>query len=231
MIRIFFILTIALLTACGQTNNINHDKVAIIELVQVDNPYIGEKVDTKKLDMKFEEDFLTDLADKAEWVSKFYSCYVIKIHLKDGQAISYRTNGLLFEKLKDNNTTAIYFKLNKNINLLTKYWGIQQDKFCDSIKRKKEITVADLKGSWYLNKWTAYHTLIFSDNTVFVDNNIDTVSTLNYSLMQDTLITWTTSNRKFKNKIISYTKHNLILDGILENTGTCIYSRTKTKPK
>ena len=36
-----------------------------------------------------------------------------------------------------------------------------------------------IKGHWYLNKWTTYHTLIFSDSSVFVDNNVDTVFTLN----------------------------------------------------
>ena len=91
-----------------------------------------------------------------------------------------------------------------------------------------QITSDEIKGSWYRNKWTSYHTLIFSDKTVFVDNNVDTVFTLNYSFAHDTLITWTgQTNQKFKNKIISITKDNLVLDGIQEIVGTRIYSRTK----
>ena len=94
---------------------------------------------------------------------------------------------------------------------------------------KKRITTADLEGNWYLNKWTTYHTLIFSDKTVFVDNNVDTVFTLNYSLSNDTLITWTSPERKIKNKIISITKDNLTLDGIQDIKETRNYSRTKTE--
>jgi hypothetical protein len=93
---------------------------------------------------------------------------------------------------------------------------------------QKQITSTDLKGSWYLNKWTTYHTLIFSDQTVFVDNNVDTVFTLNYSLSHDTLVTWIgQSTKKLKNKIISLTKDNLILDGIQEINEKRTYKRTK----
>lgn len=92
----------------------------------------------------------------------------------------------------------------------------------------KQISSADLIGPWYLNKWTAYHTLIFSDTTVFVDNNVDTVFTLNYSLSNDTLITWSgQSTQKFKNKIIRLTKEELVLGGTQDITETRTYKRTR----
>jgi len=91
----------------------------------------------------------------------------------------------------------------------------------------KEVTSEALKGSWYLNKWTTSHTLIFSDKTVFVDNNIDTVFTLNYAISYDSLMTWAKPNQKIKNKIINITKDSLILDGIGELKETRCYSRTK----
>jgi len=123
--------TVPFLTiSCRQTTNISPGQIESVDLIQVDHPYLSGKVDSLKLDAKLIADFLEDFADKREEICKFYSCYVIKIHLKDGQLISYRTNGQLFEKFRDENTTAIYFKLNKRINLATKYWGIQEDEFC-----------------------------------------------------------------------------------------------------
>jgi hypothetical protein len=78
------------------------------------------------------------------------------------------------------------------------------------------------------NSWTTYRTLIFNDQTIFVDNHVDTVFTLNYSLSQDTLVTWTgQSTQKFKNKIISLTQDNLVLDGIQEITEIRTYKRIK----
>jgi hypothetical protein len=100
--------------------------------------------------------------------------------------------------------------------------------FTSCRQTSKQITSADLKGNWHLNKWTSYQILIISDQTVFVGNHVDTVFTLNYSLSHDTLITWTgQSTQKFKNKIISLTKDNLVLDGIQEITETRTYKRTK----
>jgi hypothetical protein len=114
---------------CGQ-RHIRPDSVDKIALIQVDHPYIGHRVDSTVLDEKLVGNFLDDFADRREEVTKFNSCYVIKIYLKDGQIISYRTNGLVFEKFKDESTTATYFKLNKDENLITKYWGIPKEQFC-----------------------------------------------------------------------------------------------------
>jgi hypothetical protein len=95
-------------------------------------------------------------------------------------------------------------------------------------KESHSINLDELKGRWYLNQWTTYHTLIFSDTAIFVDNNIDTVFTLGYSLSRDTLITWSEQiNEQFKNKIIFLTRDSLVLDGIADNRGTRNYSRVK----
>jgi len=122
--------------SCIQTTNISPEQIESVDLIQVDHPYLGGRVDSTRLDAKLIADFLEDFADKREGVFKFYSCYLIRIHLKDGQLISYRTNGQLFEKFRDENTTAIYLNLNKDINLVTKYWGIQKDEFCNTGKIK-----------------------------------------------------------------------------------------------
>jgi hypothetical protein len=113
-------------------NKIDSEKVDYIELVQVQHPYLGGFVDSRKLDQEMVPDFLNDFADKSEEIIKFYSCYVIKIHLKNGELISYRTNGHAFEKFIDKNTTGVNFTFNKDINLITKYWGIPKDQFCDT---------------------------------------------------------------------------------------------------
>ena len=124
----FFGLFIA--ASCSQTNNIDADEIEDIKLIQVNHPYIGSTVDSIKLDKKLIVNFLSDFTDKREEVYKFYSCYVIKIYFKDGQFISYRTDGQLFEKFRDDNTDGVYFKLNNDINILTKYWGLQPEQFC-----------------------------------------------------------------------------------------------------
>lgn len=214
--------------ACGRTNNIRSESVDFIELVQVDHPYLGDRVDIIKLDQKSVDDFLVDFADKKEEVTKFFSCYVIKIHLKDGQLISYRTNGKVFEKFKDDNTVATFFKLNKDINLVTKYWGIKANNFCE----RRSINSDAIKGKWYLNEWTMYHTLVFSDNTVFVDNHIDSVFTLNYSVSNDTLILGDyNSTIKYKNKIITITNDTLVIKSFGGDADTLGYSRIKREWK
>ena len=142
MRQIFVILIIAsafTVINCGRTNTIEKNNVDYIELVQVDHPYIGHILDSIKLDESLVADFLKDFAEKKEYICKFYSCYVIKIHLKDGQLISYRTNGQVLEKFIDKNTKENYFKLNSDINLVTKYWGISKENFCDTSTLEQRI--------------------------------------------------------------------------------------------
>jgi len=125
-----YILIIIILYCTSCKRAINPGNVDSISLIQVDHPYIGHRVDSTLLTKELIPDFIDDFANKKETVVKFYSCYVIKIRLKDGQLISYRTNGRAFEKFKDENTGAIYFLLNDTINLVTKYWGISEKQFC-----------------------------------------------------------------------------------------------------
>ena len=218
------ILGLFLLTACKLTNKINPENVESVTLIQTTHPYIGGRVDSIKLDDNLIANFLTDFADKKEEVTKFFSCYVIKIRLKDGQLISYRTNGNAFEKFKDDNTTATYFKLNQDINLVSKYWKIPKEQFCAT----RQITTEDIKGNWYLNKWTMYHTLKFSDTTLFVDNHIDSVFYCNYSLHNDTLILRdNVSTVTYIEKIIALTKDTLIIKSFGKKQDILGYSRTK----
>ena len=87
-------------------------------------------------------------------------------------------------------------------------------------------TKHNLQGKWYLNKWLPYNFLNFSDSTVFVENSIDTVFTLNYSISNDILITWLGSSKKYRHQIIKLTDCELILDGIHDQEGKLIYTRT-----
>ncbi|MBA5245746.1 hypothetical protein H1R16_02220 [Marnyiella aurantia] len=223
-----YILALLLVTTCKRTNKINPDNVESVALIKTTHPYIGDRVDSIKLDDKLILEFLTDFADKKEEVTKFYSCYVIKIRLKDGQLISYRTNGQVFEKFKDDNTTATYFKLNQDINIVSKYWKIPKEQFCAT----KQITTADIKGNWYLNKWTMYHTLKFDEKTLFIDNHIDSVLYSNYFLDNDTLILQDSdSTIRYKNKIIAITRDTLIIRSFGNGADILGYSRTKREWK
>ena len=101
----------------------------------------------------------------------------------------------------------------------------------DNIKTQ-QITIDDIKGEWYLNKWTMYHTLSFADTTVFVDNHIDSVFYSNYSLHNDTLVLQDNDLKiKYKNKIIAITKDTLIIRSFGNSADTLGYSRTKREWK
>jgi hypothetical protein len=90
----------------------------------------------------------------------------------------------------------------------------------------------DIEGSWYLNKWKPYNSLVFSDSTVFVGNSTDTVFTLNYTLSHDSLITWSAESKgKYAHKILTLDKDELQLEGIHTNAEVLKYSRTKTDYK
>lgn len=126
VLPIFFMLFIC----CGQ-KRIPTDSVESIALIQVDGGYLGIRVDSIKLDDKLIPGFLKDFADRKKETTKFYSCYVIKIRLRNGELISYRTNGHAFEKYKDDTVNSVYFVLNSELNIITRYWGIPSDKFCE----------------------------------------------------------------------------------------------------
>jgi hypothetical protein len=96
---------------------------------------------------------------------------------------------------------------------------------CGQTGNIEKINPVMIKGTWYLNVWTLYHTLTFSNNTVFVDNNIDSVFELNYLISNDTLIIWDNPSQKFKNKIISLNDSSLVIDGIASIKENRIYRR------
>jgi hypothetical protein len=120
------------LNKASQSIETSGNNIDSIVLVQVAHPYLGHRLGSSTLDNIWVANFISDFSDKHEEIIKFYSCYVIKIFYKDGHFISYRTNGKCFEKFKDNNESAIYFKLNKNINIITKYWGLPEGQFCNT---------------------------------------------------------------------------------------------------
>ena len=105
--------------------------------MQVNHPYLGGRLSSQKLDKRFFQNFLEDFLNKTPTIVKFYSCYVIKLYYKGGEWKSYRTNGHVFEKFRDEHVDETYFELNKDINLVTKYWGIPQSGFCDTTVIKK----------------------------------------------------------------------------------------------
>ena len=220
---------------CGQTNIINPDSVDNIELVQVDHPYIGYKVASKIIDSKLVADFLKDFADKKEEVRKFYSCYVIKIHLKNGQLISYRTNGQLFEKFKDDDTKAIYFKLNSDINLVTKYWGVSKEQFCDTKESstilhtpervgkipKEAFWVGGIDGGqWYLTetidaKGKTIHFKIYND----YNGNLETDKIFKLNCDNDASIKW----ENIKEQINSFDGRKIFLTTINNDGKYCYF--------
>lgn len=99
-------------------------------------------------------------------------------------------------------------------------------------KTTHQITIDDIKGKWYLNKWTMYHTLYFSDTNVFMDNHIDSVFYNIYSLHIDTLILQDNNLKiKYKNRIIAISKDTLIIRSFGNGADTLCYSRTKREWK
>ncbi len=92
----------------------------------------------------------------------------------------------------------------------------------------RQINPGQIKGTWYLNKWTMYHTLIFSDSTLFADNHIDSVFTLNYSTAGDTLILRGSDSKiAYAQKIIAFSNDTLIIKSFDGSGDTLWYSKTK----
>ena len=151
-----------------------------------------------------------------------------------------KSYGFDFNLLGCNVTTEInngtkYYNKAMIEHLERKYgfsWWTKFQTQLDSIdnKRTRQITTDHIKGEWYLNKWTMYHTLSFANTTVFVDNHIDSVFTLNYSLLNDTLILKDNNSRvTYREKIINLTQDTLVLKSFGNNQNILGYSRTKRK--
>ncbi len=94
-------------------------------------------------------------------------------------------------------------------------------------KPQKKIIATEIKGTWYLNKWTSYHTLTFDDSTVWVSNNTDTVFRLKYNTSNDLLKTWTEEDKINANEIIELTKDKLLIKGINDVKEERLYTRTQ----
>ncbi len=113
-------------------------------------------------------------------------------------------------------------------------WWAKFQSQLDSIDNRttQQITIDDIKGKWYLNKWTMYHTLSFADTTVFVDNHIDSVFYSNYSIHNGTLILKDNDRTlRYNNKIIAISKDTLIIRSFGNDADTLSYSRTKREWK
>lgn len=67
----------------------------------------------------------------------------------------------------------------------------------------------------------------FGDSTVFVGNSTDTIFTLNYTLSNNSLVTWLRDGPKMKHKILLLNQDSLILEGIYDEPSTLKYSSTK----
>lgn len=135
-----FLFVILFLAACGKkADNPAKDSVDSIELVQVNHPYLGGRISVKRLDDSKIADFLNDFANKKEGIVKFYSCYVLKIHLKGGQTLAYRTNGKNLELMTDDSLTTKFFVFNSDSNLITKYWEIPKKIFCKDNSRESSV--------------------------------------------------------------------------------------------
>jgi len=94
-------------------------------------------------------------------------------------------------------------------------------------KNETPLLATDIRGPWYLNKWTSYNTLIFSDSTVFVDNSTDTVFTLKYFIDDNLLLTTNQLGQQATDTITWLTSDSLVLSGIRDIQERRSYTRTK----
>lgn len=85
-------------------------------------------------------------------------------------------------------------------------------------EKTHEIHKKDLIGTWTLNQWTLYHTIVIDENEIYVDNHIDSVFSLKYKLDKDKLIFLNKedSMKARKAQIIKLTKDSLVMKGFLE---------------
>ena len=142
-----------------------------------------------------------------------------------GTVLSEKWIDTNFPKTKDKNDYEFVMQLNRRTEL-----KVLKTNFVSNGNMNNQIISENIKGNWHHIEGTTYNSLNFSDKTVFVDNRVDTVFTLNYSISNDTLITWTNNlNDKYKNKIISITKDDLVLEGIRGISETRTYQRVQKK--
>jgi hypothetical protein len=149
-----------------------------------------------------------------------------------------KSYGFNFSQPGCNATTDVlngveYYNIIVVEHLKNKYgdgWWTKFHNQIDSIDKATTANniIADIKGKWFINKWTMYHTLSFGDTTVFVDNHIDSVFTLLYSLSYDTLSFFDNkSNMTYHEKIITLTTDTLIIKSLRNKKDILGYSRIK----
>lgn len=85
----------------------------------------------------------------------------------------------------------------------------------------------DIKGLWYLNIGASNETTLnFTDTTVLI-NNKDSIFTVNYSIINDTLAIFSTkTNYNKKYKILSYSKDDLMIQDGNDKASIKVYYRT-----
>jgi len=107
----------------------------------------------------------------------------------------------------------------------------KQHKFFQEEMKRIPVTVENLKGSWYLNKWEMYHTLVFDTSTVFMDNHIDTTFFFNYEIIDNDIILFRApdSNEEFRSTISRLTKDELVFEELITLDEQRKYVREKRK--
>jgi hypothetical protein len=126
---ILYLMILLLYFSCKNNFTFSAQDISNIELVEVDHPYIGQKISSFVLKKNKVEELIKDLQFSKQEICKFYSCYVIKLKLTNGELKSYRTNGTYFESINDTCLKGPFKFLSKE-NIVTKYWGIQSQDFC-----------------------------------------------------------------------------------------------------
>ena len=83
-------------------------------------------------------------------------------------------------------------------------------------------------GKWYSNKPGAYHTLSFeSNNTLMVDNQVDSIFAYTYKLNKDTLWVIVPGRSPYPGRIKLHTNEELVFENFIGRAEERKYSREK----
>lgn len=93
--------------------------------------------------------------------------------------------------------------------------------------RKPDVyNLDDIKGRWYISRGLTNQILDFKNSTVYI-NNKDSIRTLNYAIVYDSLLMWNENGSvKTSNKILSLEKDNFMFEDNSETSGIKLYYRT-----
>ena len=104
------------------------DEIEKIELLKIG---LGEVVQRKELEKQFYLNFYKALnSAKYQGTTKMFTCYRIQVQTRNGQILTFRTNGHQFFSPHDD--TLYEFRGDKNI--AEKYWAIKPD--CSDLSNK-----------------------------------------------------------------------------------------------